>query len=326
MLSTLVLSMCIGHAFATGRTSPPSGSITVCSSGCDYNIIQKAVGSISPTSKSPSKIFVYAGTYTEQVTIPVLAGALTIYGQTANTASYTSNVVNLTWKSSAADGFDDEHTAALINLSPSVRVYNINIKNTYGKGSQAIALAAYNTKQGYYGVGLYGYQDTLLAQTGNQVYAGCYIEGAVDFVFGQYARAWITKSDIALKAGGGSITADGRPSASGDSYYVIDQSTVTAASGASVASGTVYLGRPWSQYARVCVQKTVLSSIVNAAGWSIWSTSTPNTAGVSFQEYDNTGAGARGTRVSFATKLSSPISIGTILDSDYANWVDTSYV
>lgn len=47
-----------------------------------------------------------------------------------------------------------------------------------GEGSQAIALSAQADKQGYYGVKLQGYQDTLLANTGNQAYARSYIDGA----------------------------------------------------------------------------------------------------------------------------------------------------
>lgn len=121
--------------------------------------IQKAVSSISTSSKDEHSIFIYSGTYTEQVTIPVLSGKLNIYGYTTDTSDYSGNVVNLQWKSALATGAaDDEHTAALINTSPNVAVYNINIKNTYGKPSgsngQAIALSAYNTEQGYYGVGL----------------------------------------------------------------------------------------------------------------------------------------------------------------------------
>jgi pectinesterase len=56
-------------------------------------------------------------------------------------------------------------------------VYNINLVNTRGQGSQALALSAYADKQGYYGCQFKGYQDTILAQTGNQVYAKSYIEG-----------------------------------------------------------------------------------------------------------------------------------------------------
>ncbi|KUJ18180.1 carbohydrate esterase family 8 protein [Mollisia scopiformis] len=311
---------------ATSRTTAPSGAITV-GSGGTYSTIQDAIDSLSTTSTTAQSLFILAGTYTEQVTIPSRAAALTIYGYTTNTASYTSNVVNIEHSSSLASGASsDEATGTVINEAANTKFYNINIKNTYGEGSQAIALAAYNTEQGYYGVGLYGYQDTLLAETGNQVYAACYIEGAVDFIFGQHAIAWIDSSDIRVSAGGGAITANGRSSSSDVSYYVINKSSVDTTTSSTATSGTVFLGRPWSEYARVCFQDTVLSNIINSAGWEEWSSSEPNTEDVTFEEYGNTGDGASGTRASFSTKLSSALSISTILGSGYADWVDTSYL
>jgi pectinesterase len=213
----------------------------------------------------------------------------------------------------------------VINLSANTKFYNINIKNTYGQGSQAIALSAYNTEQGYYGVGLYGYQDTLLAETGNQVYGKCYIEGAIDFIFGQHAIAWFDSCDIRAKAGG-TITANGRSSSSDVSYYVINKSSVSTSTSSTAGTGTVYLGRPWTEYARVCFQNTVLGAIINGAGWEEWSSSEPNTADVTFEEYGNTGTGASGTRASFSKKLSSALSISSILGSSYTSWVDTSYL
>lgn len=259
-----------------------------------------------------------AGTYNEQVIIPARAAKLTIYGYTTDTSSYTSNVVTIQHSSSLASGApNDQATGTVQNSAGNTNFYNINIKNTYGKGSQAIALAAYGTSQGYYGVGLYGYQDTLLSNIGNQVYAKCYIEGATDFIFGQHARTWIDNSDIRV-SGPGYITvcssyslanlreyhshartlspnslsedtksilqANGRSDSSDVSYYVINKSNVAASTGSTAGSGTVYLGRPWTQYARVCFQNTSLSSIINSAGWRIWSDSTPNTAAVTFEE------------------------------------------
>ncbi|KAL3425806.1 Pectinesterase 2 [Phlyctema vagabunda] len=318
------LSSFVTAVLATSRTSPPSGSLTVGSSGT-YSTIQKAVNALSTTSTSAQSIFIYSGTYSEQVTIPALKGALTVYGYTTDTSGYSKNVVNIVHSSSLLSGAaNDEATSAVINLSANTKFYNVNIKNTYGKGSQAIALSAYNTEQGYYGVGLYGYQDTLLSQTGNQFYGKCYIEGAVDFIFGQHARTWIDGSTLAVSAGGGSITASGRPSSTDTSYYVINKSTITTASGASVAAGTVYLGRPWAEYARVAVQNTVLSSIINAAGWSVWSTSDARTADVTLQTYKNTGATC--CTASFGTALSSAVTISTILGSTYTGWVDTAYL
>jgi len=321
-----LLSSVIASVLATSRTTPPSGALTA-GSGGTYSTFQGAVNALSTTSTTAQSIFLYAGTYSEQVTIPSLKSALTVYGYTTDTSSYTSNVVTISHSSSLASGAaNDEETGTVINLSANTKFYNINIKNTYGKGSQAIALSAYNTEQGYYGVGLYGYQDTLLAETGNQVYAKCYIQGAVDFIFGQHAVAWIDSSTIAVSAGGGAITANGRASSTDPSFYVINKSTVQAASGDTVGSGTVYLGRPWSEYARVVFQETSLSAIINSAGWEVWSTSEANTEYVTFEEYDNTGTGASGTRASFSSKLSSALSISTILGSTYTSWVDTTYL
>lgn len=281
---------------------------------------------MNTSSTAAQSLFILSGIYNEQVIIPARKAALTIYGYTKDTSSHTSNIVTIQHSSSLASGAaDDQATGTVQNNAANTKFYNINIKNTYGEGSQAIALAAYGDAQGYYGVGLYGYQDTLLTQIGNQVYAKCYIEGAIDFIFGQYARTWIDNSDIRV-SGPGVITANGRPSISDTSYYVINKSKVAAAGNSTVGSGTVYLGRPWSQYARVCFQNTALSSIINGAGWTEWTSSTPNTAGATFQEYGNSGPGAFGMRANFSTKTNSSISISTILGSTYIGWVDTSYL
>src|ERR1035441_2089052 len=46
-----------------------------------------------------------------------------------------------------------------------------------------------------------GYQDTLLAQAGRQYFEGCYIAGAVDFIFGGSA-AWFDRCTIHVIANG----------------------------------------------------------------------------------------------------------------------------
>lgn len=171
-----------------------------------------------------------------------------------------------------------------------------------------------------------GFQDTLLANQGAQVYAKCYIEGATDFIFGQKATAWFDGVDIRVVNGGYYITASGRDSSSNPSWYVINKSTVAAASGQSVPAGSYYLGRPWRNYARVVFQNTNLSNVINGAGWHNWADNSPNTDHVDYGEYGNTGAGAAGKRVSYSKKLSSPVSISTVLGSSYASWVDTSYL
>lgn len=71
-----------------------------------------------------------------------------------------------------------------------------------------------------------------------------------------------------------------------------------------------------------------MTDVINSAGWSEWSSSEPNTDDVYFGEYSNSGDGASGTRASFATTLSSAVSIETILGDDYASagYYDSSYM
>jgi pectinesterase len=71
-----------------------------------------------------------------------------------------------------------------------------------------------------------------------------------------------------------------------------------------------------------------MSSVINAAGWHIWNTGDERTQHVTFEEYNNNGAGASGTRASFSEKTSVAVSISTVLGSGYtsANYVDTSYL
>lgn len=69
-----------------------------------------------------------------------------------------------------------------------------------------------------------------------------------------------------------------------------------------------------------------MSDVVNAVGWSEWSSAQPNTKNVFFGEYGNFGAGSRGPRVEFATALSSPVDIADILNDGYESWVDVGYL
>ncbi|EIM81521.1 uncharacterized protein STEHIDRAFT_161706 [Stereum hirsutum FP-91666 SS1] len=85
------------------RTSPPSGSIVVRQSGTEsgqFSTISAAVASLSGTASA--SIFVYPGTYTEQVVVDY-GGPLTIYGYTTDTGSYKNNEVTITNNLNAQD-------------------------------------------------------------------------------------------------------------------------------------------------------------------------------------------------------------------------------
>lgn len=77
--------------------------------------------------------------------------------------------------SSAAGSLDA--SSALHLYANSISVWNVNIKNTYGPGAQAVALTTAANYLALYGCGIYGYQDTLYAKSGYQYFSRCYIEG-----------------------------------------------------------------------------------------------------------------------------------------------------
>ena len=178
---------------------------------------------------------------------------------------------------------------------------------------------------------LLGYQDTLLANTGNQLYAQSLITGAVDFIFGQTATAWLQSIDIRTIATG-CITASGRAAATNPSWYVINGSNIAGIND-SIPAGDNYLGRPWEPFARVVFQYCYLSDVIAPAGWSVWST-TPgesNIENVTFAEYMNYGPGSvleEGPRANFSEQLDAPITIESILGNAYMDewWVDLSYM
>ncbi|KIM83640.1 carbohydrate esterase family 8 protein [Piloderma croceum F 1598] len=322
----LVALNLVHSTLATQRNSPPTGSITVGPSGT-YKTISAAVAAAS----KGASIFIYAGTYNEAVYITV--DNLKIYGQTDDTSSYKSNTVIISSNGAMATKGNDDASGTLRVHANSFAMYNMKIVNTYGTGdgvgSQALALSAYGTEQGFYGCSFVGYQDTVLTDTGTQYFGHSYIEGAVDFIFGQTAKTYI-KSSVIASVAAGTITASGSLS-TGEGIYVIDSCTIKAADDAkSALTQEVYLGRPWTQYAQAVFKDCSLSDIINPAGWEKWSTSEPNTADVLFAEYGNTGAGSTiSQRASFSTMLTSSsvakYSISAILGSGYTAWVDSNY-
>ena len=118
----------------------------------EYSTISAAVASLSGTSSAC--IFVYQGTYSESFTVSY-GGPLTIYGYTTRSVwfnhklllltadtsgrsvgSYKSNTVTVTHTISSADAGSLDASSTMNVKSAKFNMYNINVKNGYGKGAQ----------------------------------------------------------------------------------------------------------------------------------------------------------------------------------------------
>ncbi|VDC04034.1 unnamed protein product [Peniophora sp. CBMAI 1063] len=301
----------------SSRTTPPSGALIVragTTASGEYSTLAKAVAAL-PADSSSQVIFIYPGTYTGQVLIQ-RSGPVTIYGYSTNPGSYASNQVTITASATMTSAGSDDASGTLRIKTDKTSIYNVNIVNSYGKGVQAIALSQYASHFGCYACQLKGYQDTVLTETGLHVFLQGYIEGAVDFIFGQHSQAYFEGNVIAVN-GPGSITASGRSSAD-SGIYLFSQNTITLASdAASGTSGTTYLGRPWADYARVIFKSTTVDTTLQKALWSEWSSSTPNTDHVTYADYDTEGSYSR---PSWATELTaSQAAAYTMSSADRCN-------
>ncbi|KAF8968908.1 carbohydrate esterase family 8 protein [Flammula alnicola] len=286
ILISVILALC-ESALGASRTTPPAGAVIVragTTTAGEFSTVSKAVNSL-PNDSSTRTIFIFPGTYTEQVNI-TRPGPLTMY--------------------------------------------NVNVKNTFGQGSQAIAISQYGTRVGLYGCGFFGFQDTVLAEQGTQVFLRGYIQGATDFIFGQRGQAYFERNTIAVSAHG-CITASGRTSNDNTSYVFNDNTVVLSSGAASDTAGRIFLGRPWGDFAKVIFKNTVVNVALNTTVWSIWNVGDERTDDVFFADFNTTGSGIAGAkRASFSTLLSasqaSAFSISSAVGSDFATWVDTTYL
>ncbi|MGH9523185.1 MAG: pectinesterase family protein, partial [Terriglobales bacterium] len=168
-------------------------------------------------------------------------------------------------------------------------------------GAQAVALAVRGDRAIFRHVRVIGAQDTLFAaakscetDTGpcvpaRQYFEDCYVEGHVDFIFGD-AKAYFHDCEIhAIPHKTVYLTAQSKRYADQDSGYVFDHCKVTAAAGAT----DVYLGRPWRRYSTVVFLETTLPASVPAAGWHEWHPGETTALETSYYaEYKSVGSGA----------------------------------
>jgi len=174
---------------------------------------------------------------------------------------------------------------------------NLTFENTAGPTGQAVAAAVRSDRAVFKHVRFLGDQDTLFADFGRQYYFDCYIEGGVDFIFGN-ATAVFDHSEI-HEIRPGFLTAQSRTAPEQTTGYVIVNSRVTSsiatpppADPTKVVRTGFFLGRPWRPYSRVVVMNTELPADLSPEGWSVWTPKDAYPPKAFYAEFDNTGPGA----------------------------------
>ena len=284
-----------------GTAPPEDKTLYVAADGTgDFYSIQRALD-VAPAAGA--LVLVAPGTYREVLTISKPHITL----RSANTDASKTIVVN---DRSAGTAGGTLHSATVNVTGDDFTAENITFQNDFNathpqlpKGSQALALLVTGDRATFNNIRLLGNQDTLFTGSkqcigegaarsctpARQYFSNCYIEGNVDFIFGDGKTAFENCEIRSNEHSEGFITAQGKSYPSEDSGYVFHRCRLTANPGVS----NVFLGRPWRPYASVVYLDTEMGAHIVPAGWREWHPGeTHSIESASYAEKGSTGPGA----------------------------------
>ncbi|MGB9459010.1 MAG: pectinesterase family protein [Bryobacteraceae bacterium] len=261
----------------------------------DYPTVQNAVDHAFDRVLAPTTarliIEIRPGIYHERVRVPHDRPRVTFLGQDAQSTVITYGLgakdVGGTFFSATVDINADEFEAQ-----------NITFENSYGTGTQAVAISVHSDRAVFRHCRFLGMQDTLYAASGRQYYADSYIAGHVDFIFGNGAAVF-DRCEIHSR-GPGYIAAESRTMPDGAQGFVFDHCRLTADAGVH----DVFLGRPWRNYSRVVYLDCWMGEHIRPEGWDNWHKEAAEKTAF-FAEYGSEGpGGSAASRVKWARQLS----------------------
>jgi pectinesterase len=264
----------------------------------DFTTVQAAFNAIPLNNTKGVLIRIKKGVYKEKLTLDSTKNHVTVMGEDPENTVLTY------------DDFSGKVNPQGIKLgtttSTSTRIVandftaiNITFANSSGPVGQAVAMLVDGDRARFINCRFLGCQDTLYPKREGtrQYYQNCYIEGTVDFIFG-WATAYFQQCHIRSKLSGGYYTAASTPQ--GQAYgFVFNECTLDGES--PVAS--VYLGRPWRDYAQTVFLNCSMSNVVKSEGWHNWDKIHAEKT-TFYAEYRSKGAGAEPTkRVAWSKQL-----------------------
>jgi polygalacturonase len=296
---------------AAVRILPEDPTFYVAASGTgDYYSIQRAID-VAPSTGAV--ISIAPGTYREVLT--VAKPNITLRSPYADPARTV-----IAFDNSAGTAGGTLASATVNVLADDFVAENLTFANDFNatqpqlpEGSQALALRVTGDRAVFRNTRFLGNQDTLYAGNAEctpspgrpcapsrQYFSKCYIEGNVDFIFGD-AKAFFDGCEIHSTSHSiGYITAQSRNEPAQDSAYVFDHCRLTAEPGVA----NVWLGRPWRPYARVVFLNTEMGGHIEPAGWREWHPGETNSLPTAFYaEFKSSGLGAPAGRRDPHTKL-----------------------
>lgn len=260
----------------------------------DYTSIQAAIDGCKAFPDEQITITIKKGVYNEKVTIGSWNTHLSLVGESKDSTIITYD----DYFNKMKRGPNSTFLTATLNVQANdFTAKNLTIINSAGAVGQALAISVTGTRCYFENCSFIGNQDTVYAagEGAYQYYKNCYIEGTVDFIFGEATAVF--EGCTLKEKGNGYFTA--ASTAKNMPYgYVFINCNLTAAANVTKTS----LGRPWRQYAKVVYINCKLPGVISPEGWTKWAG--PDTPTAYYAEYNSTGEGANAAkRVSWSKQL-----------------------
>lgn len=291
-LSLLVAAGCCAATEANAQWMAPGAkpdAIVAADGSGTHKTVQEAVDAAPDKGSSRFFIQIKPGSYYEKLVIRENKGPITLFGEEAKTTI-------LTYDDFAAKRDDQgRHLGGANSYSTKIAAdgfaaENITFANSHwrsgGSGNQAIALSLTADGASFRKCRLIGKQDTLYASGGRQYFEDCYIEGEVDYIFGD-ATAFFERCELHCVGKCTFITAASTPPEK-PVGFVFSNCKIT---GKTLEKGKTHLGRTWSPHASVTFLNTEMSDVIAPKGWDNWA-NVENERTARFAEYRSKGPGA----------------------------------
>lgn len=243
--------------------------------------------------QTQKRIFIYAGTYNEKITITV--PNVVMIGENQETTIITYDAASGTEQPQGGSwGTQGSATVSIKSSATGFMAKNITFQNHYNyndskiSDKQGVAMVNEADQVIFYQVSFKGFQDTLYAKSGRQYYLNVYVEGVVDYIFGNGGPAFFEGSTIKnLARSTGVISTNKGYNVSSTALitygYVFYRNTFIFDEG--VPAGSVDLGRPWDQQAAIAYIENTFDRHISTRGWTEMSGNQPQNA--RFYEYMN---------------------------------------
>ncbi len=301
-----------------------------------FNSIQKALDFIKTSGLSDEitkYIDIAEGTYDEKIYVE--SKKVFMLGSSTGETIIEHAAINDTTDARGTK-YSTYGSAAVTVHADTFGAYDITFKNSYFETMDEYNQCKLANKQGVAFVcdndavishcNFIGFQDTLYARLGNQLYSSCNIQGMTDYIFGESANALfegctITTLNRGSETNNGYIatTKPGSEVTGNNFGFLFNNCAITSEKDANgnslVPAGTVSLARPWDKYSKITYANCSMDASISTkaygdttdkknARFEVMSSVKPTDSTVKFAEYNNTGEGAITTAVAGGSILS----------------------